>query len=163
MHTVLVWLFSSCYFLNIFFYGYIDPFTRIFLRAQIAKSMGPTWGPPGSCRPQMGPMLAQWTLLSGGDPWLFDNSVAARCLITYELTIKYMGEIDWCQMVTKQKKYEPCAIWSFTVKWHERHAVRNTGDSDGYSAADIKTSEVLFTDPLWGKSTSHRRISRTKG
>ena len=27
--------------------------------------MGPTWGPPGSCRPQMGPMLAQWTLLSG--------------------------------------------------------------------------------------------------
>ena len=25
--------------------------------------MGPTWGPPGSCRPQMGPMLAPWTLL----------------------------------------------------------------------------------------------------
>ena len=33
--------------------------------AQIAKFMGPTWGPPGSCRPQMGPMLAPWTLLSG--------------------------------------------------------------------------------------------------
>ena len=27
--------------------------------------MGPTWGPSGSCRPQMGPMLAPWTLLSG--------------------------------------------------------------------------------------------------
>ena len=27
--------------------------------------MGPTWDPPGSCRPQMGPMLAPWTLLSG--------------------------------------------------------------------------------------------------
>ena len=27
--------------------------------------MGSTWGPPGSCRPQMGPMLAPWTLLSG--------------------------------------------------------------------------------------------------
>ena len=27
--------------------------------------MGPTWGPPGSCRPQMGPTLARWTLLSG--------------------------------------------------------------------------------------------------
>ena len=26
--------------------------------SQIAKFMGPTWGPPGSCRPQMGPMLA---------------------------------------------------------------------------------------------------------
>ena len=32
--------------------------------AQIAKFMGPTWGPPGSCRPQIGPMLAPWTLLS---------------------------------------------------------------------------------------------------
>ena len=32
---------------------------------QIAKFMGPKWGPPGSCRPQMGPMLAPWTLLSG--------------------------------------------------------------------------------------------------
>ena len=33
--------------------------------AQIAKFMGPTWGPPGSRRPQMCPMLAPWTLLSG--------------------------------------------------------------------------------------------------
>ena len=37
--------------------------------AQIVMFMGPTWGPPGSCRPQMGPMLAPWTLLSGSvDP-----------------------------------------------------------------------------------------------
>ena len=45
---------------------------------QIAKFMGPTWGPSGSCRPrmgpmlapcrpQMGPMLAPWTLLSGNE------------------------------------------------------------------------------------------------
>ena len=27
--------------------------------------MGQTWDPPGSCRPQLGPMLAPWTLLSG--------------------------------------------------------------------------------------------------
>ena len=33
--------------------------------SQIARFMGPTWGPPGSCRHQMGPMLAPWTLLSG--------------------------------------------------------------------------------------------------
>ena len=35
------------------------------LTSQIAKFMGPTRGPPGSCRPQMGPMLAPWTLLLG--------------------------------------------------------------------------------------------------
>ena len=33
--------------------------------SQIANFMGPTWGPPGSCQPQMGPMLAPRTLLSG--------------------------------------------------------------------------------------------------
>ena len=27
--------------------------------------MGPTWGPPGSCRLQVGPMLATWALLWG--------------------------------------------------------------------------------------------------
>ena len=27
--------------------------------------MGPPWGPAGPCRPQKGPMLAPWTLLSG--------------------------------------------------------------------------------------------------
>ena len=32
---------------------------------QIAKFMGPTWGPSGSCRPQIGPMLVPWTLLLG--------------------------------------------------------------------------------------------------
>ena len=37
----------------------------MFVHAQIAKFMGPTWGPPGSWRPQMGPMLAPWILLSG--------------------------------------------------------------------------------------------------
>ena len=32
---------------------------------QIAMFMGPTLGPPGSWRPQVGPMLALWILLSG--------------------------------------------------------------------------------------------------
>ena len=39
--------------------------------SQIAKFMGPTGGPPRSCRPQMGLMLAPWTLLSG----MLENAV----------------------------------------------------------------------------------------
>ena len=31
---------------------------------QIARFTWPTWDPPGSCRPQVGPTLAPWTLLS---------------------------------------------------------------------------------------------------
>ena len=30
-----------------------------------SKVHGPTWSPPGSCWPQMGPTMAPWTLLSG--------------------------------------------------------------------------------------------------
>ena len=48
---------------------------------QIAKFMGPTWGPPGSCRPQMDPMLAPWALLSGH---LYIASVTA---VVYELYV----------------------------------------------------------------------------
>ena len=34
----------------------------------IAMIMGPTWGPSGTDRTQVGPMLAPWTLLSGKVP-----------------------------------------------------------------------------------------------
>ena len=34
-------------------------------QSQTASVMGPTWGPPVSSRPQMDPILAPWTLLSG--------------------------------------------------------------------------------------------------
>ena len=35
------------------------------ITTQIAKFMEPTWGPPGSCRTQMGPMLAPWIYFQG--------------------------------------------------------------------------------------------------
>ena len=49
-------------------YAYVLP-----VIAQIAKFMGPTWGPPGSCRPQMGPyrpheLCYQGTLLLSCQP-----------------------------------------------------------------------------------------------
>ena len=42
----------------------VTVFSKFYFKSQIAKFMGPTWGPPGSCRPQMGPMLAPLTFLS---------------------------------------------------------------------------------------------------
>ena len=47
--------FTSHLFLNTF----------AFKTPHITKFMGPTWGQHGSCRPQLGHMLAPWTLLSG--------------------------------------------------------------------------------------------------
>ena len=36
--------------------------TRQYRASQIATFMGPTWGPPGSCRPQMGPDVGPMNL-----------------------------------------------------------------------------------------------------
>ena len=38
---------------------------QICIISLIARFMGPTWGPSGADRTQVGPLLAQWTLLSG--------------------------------------------------------------------------------------------------
>ena len=46
-----IWLYDSSKILN--------------MTTQIAWVMAPTWDPPGSWRPQVGPMLAPWILLSG--------------------------------------------------------------------------------------------------
>ena len=41
------------------------PNIAICLISLIARFMGPTWGPPGAERTQVGPMLASWSLLYG--------------------------------------------------------------------------------------------------
>ena len=38
--------------------AYVKVLRAMKMQTQLAKPMGPTWGLPGSCRPQMGPMLA---------------------------------------------------------------------------------------------------------
>ena len=58
---------------------------------QIAKSMGPTWGPPGTCWPQMGPMLAPWTLLSWKwlviEPQVMDSKLFVNSQIMIQYSI----------------------------------------------------------------------------
>ena len=53
--------------------------------SQITKFMGPTWGPPGSCRPQLGPMLAPWTLLSGTT--FEDNAIRCNAMLRPSLKL----------------------------------------------------------------------------
>ena len=38
-----------------------------------ARLMGPTWGPPGVDRTQVGPMGTRWTLLSSSPLWMFQK------------------------------------------------------------------------------------------
>ena len=66
----------------------------------IAKLTGPIWRPPGSCRPQMGPMLAPWTLLSG----------SARNLSTHYLT-PFLFSTDIMLLVLLPH-------WKFSLVWY---------------------------------------------
>ena len=84
-------LFRSCERLNITFRGIC-----FWITTQIAKFMGPTWGPSGSFRPQMGPMLAPWTLLSGKWP-----------LVTFPYQFYNLSQCLWCNTVTLMHLLKP--------------------------------------------------------
>ena len=58
------------------------------INTQIVKFMGPTWGPPGTCRLQMGPMLAPWTLLSGYHCWSLPYLYLLKTTLFVYLMIK---------------------------------------------------------------------------
>ena len=58
--------------------------------------MGPTWGPPGSCRPQMGPMLTPWTLLSGSSSLLiWDVFCEFKPYTSYNAVIDVWYSVTW--------------------------------------------------------------------
>ena len=58
---------------------------------QIARFIGPTWGPPGSCRPQMGPTLAPWTLLTKMLPkWRFRFNVQSKVHVYSPCDMKWV-------------------------------------------------------------------------
>ena len=57
----------------------------------IARFIGPTWGPSGADRAQVGPMLASWSLLSGYLPPTCDakQRKTAMCSINHALCIVF--------------------------------------------------------------------------
>ena len=64
-YSSVMWRFNFCHAVGAFINVDTMYIYSQSLKSLIAKYVGPTWGPPGSWRPQMGPMLAPWTLLSG--------------------------------------------------------------------------------------------------
>ena len=56
--SIIISIYQDRKYLYLWFICQIEP--------QIAGLMGPTWGPPGSCRPQMGPMLGIYWLMWRG-------------------------------------------------------------------------------------------------
>ena len=84
---------------------YRNVLKKVQLTTQIANFIGPTWVQPGSCRPQMGPMSAPWTLLSGNKSafckqWLeAEQAIVTKMHDTteYRYSIKKNGNLT-CDM-----------------------------------------------------------------
>ena len=96
---------------------------------QIARFMGPTWGPPGSCRPQMGPMLAPWTLLSGElTLWASAFPVTKDAVGTFQLRAWIVTICRAYNSTREFVKYD-CSVTTpqiciFCLVWYELHSIR---------------------------------------
>ena len=55
--------------------------------------LGPTWVPPGSCRPKVDPILAPWTLLSGICSRMASLDGFTWLLVASEITKQNMGKL----------------------------------------------------------------------
>ena len=88
-----------------------------------SKVRGPTWSPPGSCRPQMGPKLAPWTLLSG---ILRYNTLEETCkwftfrynLLPVIVSLMFQGYVTGTGVI----------IWLSQYKWHYLEWYRQDND-----------------------------------
>ena len=91
----------------------------VFKSYHIAKFMGPTWGPPGSCQPQMGPMFTQWILLSGvSTDWFtcyFHTMEAHTQALSFWYQITYLL-IPW--FIASHRKMLDDAIYFITVMFN---------------------------------------------
>ena len=91
------------------------------LASQIAKCMGPTWGPPGPFRPQMDPMLAPCTLLLLG---------ITRSSATMVLIVRYLVSCDERFQITTppqcRESIENTKIKYFYVSKGKFHMTRLT-------------------------------------
>ena len=94
--------------------------------SKIARFMGPTGGPPGSCRPQMGPMMTPWILLSGMFYNLYgwapgNRNCSNTCgsMICYRTLSTDIPRAKTCQSGTQQSceqgstgaTYQPTVMW----------------------------------------------------
>ena len=95
----------------------------------IARFMGPTWGPSGADRTQMGPMLAPWTLLSGQLPGLFPWYPF--------LDSSYWRSFEYWVSVDSIYGY-PMVMMRCPVAWTRRHVVMSPTNNT------IKNIQLLY-------------------
>ena len=98
-----------------------------------------SWGPPGSCRPQMGLMLAPWNLLSGNFPqWAGDSKLSLPCFFYANATgwilcgwkcppLLYNHGVFWLVVICKELR-NIMPLHFDVVMWYNRCTVTSVHD-----------------------------------
>ena len=124
----------------------------------IARFMGPTWGPSGADRTQVGPILAPWTLLSGQYMRLAYNErnwVHAR---TRKMLRPYMEHFSPGRLFTKRTNALPQDLmkpWSREIRiiWTFPIALkfdRHLGGSFADMPVKFRVDMIIITSNLAG-------------
>ena len=124
--------------------------------SHIARFMGPTWGPPGSCRPQMGSMLVPWTLLWGLS-WILcctkSNGLSFESnLLPFHMPVTCQRVVHYIQKSLERVHRLPlwsilllpsqmATVWSGTERWLPGKAPRG---HNGCAYRDVITNRQLL-------------------
>ena len=93
------------------------------IMALIGRFIGPAWGPSGADRTQVGPMLAPWTLLSGG---------VINDVFIGGFTLCYHGIAESWHLTklfsTKKRRFPLNKINTESFNWYTRPPVKRSSD-----------------------------------
>ena len=81
-----------------------DSFAGYCSTSLIARFMGPTWGPSGADRAQVGPMSAPWTLLSGSQQYVITTFIFGTLIDN----VINLNPVDYDH---------PYTVWHFQFYW----------------------------------------------
>ena len=116
--------------------------------------MGPTWGPPGSCRPQMGPMLAPWTFLL----WYFSKVlISDPCIFRVfagERGIRVPGDLHGGGVYEDYRVWVPPSSWCLSQKRMEHARFYNCSHR-------VSISFIILT-PYCGCDVQEQPVPRNK-
>ena len=123
------------------------------IQPQKARFMGPTWGPPGSCRPQMGPILAPMNL-----------SIRDYTLIVTKAVLTLSGTDQLHCHLTYFQHYSHWSVCRRPASHHNMHWQQHTASNmDTSSSVGILKSFFDSTRSAFGKYREEQIILYENG
>ena len=112
----MTWIFPNCFFLikksRVHRRSSIQTWLLLFTFL-IARFMGPTWGPSGADKTQVGPMLVPWTLLFVWESSLLNSSWLTHPGIWFRGKHHYLLHITFISA-----RCQGCVIATTSLKYH---------------------------------------------